>query len=217
MELDDRALPLTRGQLDISLVQQTAHAGTDSQLGLLMRTVRAIDPDLMESAIRRTVCEPKQRGVAFFEGQVFQKVPGRPRVELCFYHLSRGQLRVQEARETAPSIQRAPAPPISPMLEFGSLPTWLDEFSLLDGGGHSRLAGWDNGAVPLPQAKAVGGPVFGHVERSMLTQLPPDAGLTDICKCWAANFSLMSSGRSGFCSATSKFNSANVSDAGMPA
>jgi hypothetical protein len=217
MELDDRAFPLTRGQLDILLVQQTVHAGTDSHPDLLMRTARQTDPDLMESAIRRTVGAVKQRGVAFFEGQVFQKAAGHPRVELGFYDLSRAQHPVQEARETAPSIQRAPTPRISPVLKFGSLPTWLDEFSLLDVDGRSRLDGWDNWAALLPQTKTVGGPGLGHVEHSGLTQPPPDAGLTDICRCWGANFSLMSSGRSEFCSATSQFNSANVLDAGMPA
>ena len=35
MELDDRALPLTRGQLDIWLAQETGHSGTEWQLGVL--------------------------------------------------------------------------------------------------------------------------------------------------------------------------------------
>ena len=37
MQLDDRALPLTRGQLDIWLAQEMGHAGTEWQLGLFVR------------------------------------------------------------------------------------------------------------------------------------------------------------------------------------
>ena len=37
MELDDRALPLTREQLDIWLAQETGHSGTEWQLGVLVR------------------------------------------------------------------------------------------------------------------------------------------------------------------------------------
>ena len=37
MELDDGALPLTRGQLNIGLSQETGLAGTEWQLGLLER------------------------------------------------------------------------------------------------------------------------------------------------------------------------------------
>jgi hypothetical protein len=46
MELDGRALPLTRGQLDIWLAQETGHSGTEWQLGLGW-------------AIRRAVCVPQ--------------------------------------------------------------------------------------------------------------------------------------------------------------
>ena len=37
MELDDRAVPLTRGQLDIWLAQETGRVGTEWQLGLFVR------------------------------------------------------------------------------------------------------------------------------------------------------------------------------------
>lgn len=88
-------LPLTRGQLDIWLVQQTAHIGTDWQLGLSMRIERRIDPDLMELAIRRTVCEVEQRGVDSSGGQVFQKAIDHPHVELAFHDLSCSQYPVR--------------------------------------------------------------------------------------------------------------------------
>src|SRR5215208_2722080 len=35
-QLDNRALPLTRGQLDIWLTQETGHSGTEWQLGLFV-------------------------------------------------------------------------------------------------------------------------------------------------------------------------------------
>jgi hypothetical protein len=37
MELDDRALPLTRGQLDIWLAQETGHPGTKWQVTYFVR------------------------------------------------------------------------------------------------------------------------------------------------------------------------------------
>ena len=43
MEFDDRALPLTRGQLDIWLAQETGHSGTDWQLGVLVRFDGAVE------------------------------------------------------------------------------------------------------------------------------------------------------------------------------
>ena len=57
MELDDRALPLTRGQLDIWLAQETGHSGTEWQLGLFVRIEGTVKPDLLEQAIRQAVQE----------------------------------------------------------------------------------------------------------------------------------------------------------------
>ena len=37
MEFAEGALPLTRAQLDIWLAQETGHAGTDWQIGMLMK------------------------------------------------------------------------------------------------------------------------------------------------------------------------------------
>ena len=57
MELDERALPLTRGQLDIWLAEETGVFGARWQLGLFARIAGPIDPDLFESAIRQAVSE----------------------------------------------------------------------------------------------------------------------------------------------------------------
>ena len=55
MELDDRALPLTRGQLDIWLAQETGRFGTRWQLGYLVRLEGTMEPGLLERAIRQVV------------------------------------------------------------------------------------------------------------------------------------------------------------------
>jgi hypothetical protein len=57
MELDDRALPLTRGQLDIWLAQETGHSSTEWQLGLFVRIEGPVKPDLLEQAMRQALRE----------------------------------------------------------------------------------------------------------------------------------------------------------------
>jgi hypothetical protein len=52
MELDDRALPLTRGQLGIWLAQETGHSGAEWQLGLFVRIEDTVERDPLERAIR---------------------------------------------------------------------------------------------------------------------------------------------------------------------
>ena len=112
MELDDRALPLTRGQLDIWLAQETGHSGTEWQLGLFVRIEGTVERDPLEWAIRRVVREAEPVRAAFFEvdGQVFQRAIDYPDVELAFYDLSGSRHPVQEARRIASSIQRTPMP-----------------------------------------------------------------------------------------------------------
>ena len=55
MELDDRVLPLTRGQLDIWLAQETGHSGTEWQLGVLVRCDGTVDRELLQRAIRHVM------------------------------------------------------------------------------------------------------------------------------------------------------------------
>ncbi|WP_264992492.1 hypothetical protein, partial [Mycobacterium montefiorense] len=87
MELDHRALPLTRGQQGIWLSQETGHAGTEWQLGLFVRIEGTIRPDLLRRAIRQAVAEDEPSRAAFFEldGQVFQRAIDYPDVELEFH------------------------------------------------------------------------------------------------------------------------------------
>ena len=132
MELDDRALPLTRGQLDIWLAQETGHSGTEWQLGLFVRIEGTVDRDALEWAIRRVVREAEPVRAAFFEvdGQVFQRAIDYPDVELAFYDLSGSADPVQEARGIASSIQRTPMPFTGPLFKFALFQTRLDEFYL---------------------------------------------------------------------------------------
>ena len=150
MELDDWALPLTRGQLDIWLAQETGHTGPDWQLGVLVRFDGTVERDLLERAIRQVVQEAEPARAAIFEvdGEVFQRAIDDPDVEVAFYDLSDSRHPVQEAREIASSIQRTPMPSAGPLFKFALFQTWLDEFYLfgcfhhiiIDGSGITLLA-----------------------------------------------------------------------------
>jgi amino acid adenylation domain-containing protein/non-ribosomal peptide synthase protein (TIGR01720 family) len=150
MEFDDRALPLTRGQLDIWLAQETGHSGPEWQLGVLVRFDGTVERDLLEQAIRHVVREAEPARAAIFEvdGQVFQRAVDYPDVEVAFYDVSDSRHPVQEARETALSIQRTPMPLGGPLFKFALFQTWDDEFYLfgcfhhitIDGSGITLLA-----------------------------------------------------------------------------
>ncbi|MFZ3319230.1 MAG: condensation domain-containing protein, partial [Mycobacterium sp.] len=132
MELGDRALPLTRGQLDIWLAQETGYSGTEWQLGLLVRIEGTVKSDLLEQAIRQAVQEAEPGRAAFFEvdGQVFQRAIDYPDIEVGFYDLSGSRDPVQEARGIAASIQRTPMSFTGPLFKFVLFRTQLDEFYL---------------------------------------------------------------------------------------
>jgi hypothetical protein len=130
MELVGRALPVTRGQLDIWLAQEAGHSGAEWQLGPFVKIEGTVERDALEWAIRRVVREAEPVRAAFFEvdGQVFQKAIDYPNVELAFCGLSRSRDPVQEARETALSIQRTPMPFTGPLFKFLLFRTAVDEF-----------------------------------------------------------------------------------------
>src|ERR1700744_3586976 len=150
MELDDRALPLTRGQLDIWLAQETGHSGTDWQLGVLVRFDGTVERDLLEQAIRQVVREAEPARAAIFEadGQVFQRAIDFSDIEMGFHDLSDSRHPVHEAREIASSIQRTAMPSDGPLFKFALFKTWVDEFYLfgcfhhivIDGSGITLLA-----------------------------------------------------------------------------
>ena len=130
MDLDERSLPLTRGQLDIWLAEETGRFGARWQLGVLVRIAGPIDPDLFESAIREVVREAEPLRATFLEvdGQVFQKVVDYPDVELARYDLTDSQNPSQEAHRLASSIQRTAMPLSGPLFKFALLQTRADEF-----------------------------------------------------------------------------------------
>ena len=130
MELDSRALPLTRRQLDIWLAQETGRSGTDWQLGLFVRIEGAVEPDLLRQAISKALQEAEASRAAFFEvdGQVFQKVVDYPGFDLDFHDLRGSPDPVQKAREMASSIQRTPMPLTGRLLKFALFRTQSDEF-----------------------------------------------------------------------------------------
>ncbi|MCV7241165.1 AMP-binding protein, partial [Mycobacterium mantenii] len=132
MELENQALPLTRGQLDIWLAQETGHSDTEWQLGLFVRIGGTVQRDALQWAIRQAVREAEPTRVAFFEidGQVFQRPIDDPNIELAFHNLSDLPDPVQEARDRALAIQRTPMPLTGPLFRFVLFQTRRDEFFL---------------------------------------------------------------------------------------
>ncbi len=130
MDLDERSLPLTRGQLDLWLAEETGRFGARWQLGVLVRIAGPVDPDLLQAAIRETVREAEPMRAAFFEedGQVFQKIVDYPNVELARYDLRGAQDPAQEAYKLASSIQRTVMSLSGPLFKCALLQTREDEF-----------------------------------------------------------------------------------------
>jgi amino acid adenylation domain-containing protein/non-ribosomal peptide synthase protein (TIGR01720 family) len=143
MELDDQALPLTRGQLDIWLAQEAGHSSAEWQLGVLVRFDGAVERDLLEQAIRQAIREAEPARAAIFEvdGQVFQRAIDDPDFEVAFYDVSDSRHPVQEARRMALSIQNTPMPLAGPLFKFALFRTWVDEFYLLACGHHIVIDG----------------------------------------------------------------------------
>jgi amino acid adenylation domain-containing protein len=150
MKLDEQALPLTQGQLDIWLAQQTGDSDTEWQMGYFVVIEGTVRPELLEWAIRQVVREAEPARAAFFEenGQVFQKVIDYPDVELACYDLTFSLNPVQEAYRLASSIQRTPMSFNGPLFKFALFQTRRDQFHLftcihhivIDGSGTVLLA-----------------------------------------------------------------------------
>jgi len=132
MELDNRGLPLTRGQLDIWLSQEAGHSGTGWHLGMLGRIEGPLDPGLLESAIRQVVHEAEPLRAVFFEvdGQVFQKAVDYPNFELARDDLIGSPDPIGDVYRLASSIQRAPMSLDGALFKFALLQTQPDDFYL---------------------------------------------------------------------------------------
>ena len=130
MELEDRAHPLTAGQLDIWLAQETGRFATEWQLGLFAKIAGPVQREPLEWAIRRALREAEPVRATFHEedGQVLQRTIDEPDVDLAFYDLSGSHQPVQEAYEIASSIQRSPMPFAGPLFKFALFQTRRDEF-----------------------------------------------------------------------------------------
>lgn len=132
MGRDELALPLTRGQLDIWLSQESGYAGTDWQLGLLIKIEGSIRRDVLERAIRQAVSEAEPLRVSFFEidGQVLQRPIDCPHVELEFHNLTGSLDPLQDVRRSASSIQRTPMALDGQLFRFVLFQTQAEEFYL---------------------------------------------------------------------------------------
>ncbi len=127
-----RSYPLTRGQLDIWLAQETGSFGAKWQLGELLHIEGTLDPGLLEQAIVQTIREAEPLRAAFFEvdGQVVQSPLDYPDIELARYDLVDSQDPAQDAHRLASSIQRTLMPLDGPLFKFALLQTRVDEFYL---------------------------------------------------------------------------------------
>jgi len=130
MQLDDRTLPLTRGQLDIWLAQQTGRFGTDWQIGLFVKIEGPVQREPLEWAIRRVMKEAEPVRAAFFEqdGKVHQKAIDHPKIDLPYHDLTGSPDPVHEAYGIASTIQRTPMPLTGPLFRFALFRTRPDEF-----------------------------------------------------------------------------------------
>ncbi|MCZ8381755.1 amino acid adenylation domain-containing protein, partial [Mycobacterium sp. CPCC 205372] len=132
MEREQRTLPLTRGQLDIWLAQESGESATEWQLGLFVRIEDAVDRDALEWSIRRVVREAEPVRAAFVEvdGQVLQRVIDDPEVELAFHDLTQSAVAMEEVHRIASSIRCTPMPLFGPLFSFTLFQTRIDEFVL---------------------------------------------------------------------------------------
>ena len=130
MEREDGAHPLTPGQLDIWLAQETGHSAAEWQLGLFVRIEGTVERDPLERAIRQALQEAEPVRAAFFElnGRVFQRAIDYSDIELAFYDLTGSRDPVQEARSIASTIQRTLMPLTGPLFQFALFRTQPDQY-----------------------------------------------------------------------------------------
>ncbi|WP_319437501.1 non-ribosomal peptide synthetase [Mycobacterium sp. RTGN5] len=130
MEFNEDALPLTRAQLDIWLAQETGQAGTDWQLGMLLKVEGALERDAFEWALHRATREAEPVRAAFFEedGQVFQRVIDYPEIELDFHDFTGSSDPARDVQEAALSIQRTPMAFTGPLFKYALFETGPAEF-----------------------------------------------------------------------------------------
>ena len=143
MELDVRALPLTRRQLEIWLAQETGQPSREWQLSLFVKIGGMVDRDALKRAICQGVreAETSRAGVFEVDGQVFQKAIDYPEIELDFYDLTDSDHAVQAAETIASAIQRTPMPLSGPLFRFALFQTRPDECYWFTCGHHLAIDG----------------------------------------------------------------------------
>ncbi|WP_162525874.1 non-ribosomal peptide synthetase, partial [Mycobacteroides sp. CBMA 326] len=143
LESEGGALPLSRGQLDIWLSQESGLVGAEWQLGLLVRIEGKVERVLLGQAIRQTICEAEPARAAFLEvdGGIVQKAMDRSDLELAFHDVRDSEDPVGHARQIASSIQRALMPLTDQLLKFALIRTADDEYYLFGLCHHINLDG----------------------------------------------------------------------------
>ncbi|MDA2893459.1 amino acid adenylation domain-containing protein, partial [Mycolicibacterium sp. BiH015] len=138
MNRDDGLRPLTRGQLDIWLAQETGHSGAEWQVGLMVRIAGTIERDALVWAIRRVMreAEPGRVAIVAVDGQVWQRPIEELEFPLEFHDLRDSQDPAREAHAIASSMQRSPMPLDGPLFRFALFQTALNEFHLFATGHH---------------------------------------------------------------------------------
>ncbi|MDD4866047.1 MAG: condensation domain-containing protein [Mycobacterium sp.] len=132
MDSGERLLPVTPGQLDIWLAQETGAAAAEWQVGLFVRIEGAVDRDALEWATRRAVQEAEPIRATFVEvdGRVFQRVIDDPDVAFAYVDLSGSPDPAGEARARAAAIQHTPMPLTGQLFKFAAFRTSTDSFHL---------------------------------------------------------------------------------------
>ncbi|KPG10627.1 condensation domain-containing protein, partial [Mycobacteroides immunogenum] len=130
MGCEHEALPLTRGQLDIWLAEESGGSGAKWHLGMLGRIEGVIEHELLERAVRQVVQEAEPLRAVFSEidGQVLQTVVDYPDVALAHHDLSGSTDPMGDAYRVAGSIQRAPMPLDGPLFRFALMRVRSDDF-----------------------------------------------------------------------------------------
>ncbi len=125
MDLGDSSLPVTRGQLDIWLAQETGQSAAEWQLGIFVKIDGPVDFELFEQSIRRVVGEADPVLATFSEsdGQVRQRLLDVADIDVAFHDLARADPThadepMTEARAAASALQRTPMPFGGPLLRF---------------------------------------------------------------------------------------------------
>ncbi len=132
MPVDEQSFPLTRGQLDIWLSQETSDSGIPWQASYFAVIDGVVEPGQVERAVRQAVdeCEPLRAGFFEANGQVFQQLMDHPAVAVPFVDLSGARDPVEETYTLASAIQRKPMSWAGPLFRFALFRTSANRFFL---------------------------------------------------------------------------------------